>query len=588
MTNKTFDSLGLSPATIKAVKKIKYTAPKPVQAEVIPLALNGKDVIASAQTGSGKTAAFTIPAFNIMTQNEDAKCLVVAPTRELAQQIQTVFQQLANDSGIKNTLIVGGKCMEGQLKKLKTNPRFVVGTPGRLNDHLKRKSLVLADFKYVVWDEMDRMLDLGFIHQIENIMKFLPKERQTLMFSATFPKRVLKLAESYLKEPIRVEIDTLNSVCTDVQQDVIEIGDNSKLKELTKLLGTLTGKVLVFTKTQRGSADMAKSLTAEGFDAMPLHGGLRQAKRDKTVKDFRENVFNVLVATDVAARGLDIPDIAYVINFELPQSPEEYIHRIGRTGRAGVKGKAIALLGRQDKSKWRMIQKFLGGEEEETSQQTIKREAAILKSNRENGPFPTKREGKDSFKEERGHSGFRKEGRREGRRSFGRGDFSENREPLRRERGEHRSFERKESSSDKEQFRKKETFEKKDSKFEKRDTRKDNRRSAPVQNNAVKRLKSADYSSKPEKRHRPEEVKKTGYAKPFPATSTGRQRAEEPKKAGYVKRGEFVEFKKASVGKKKDEKPKKYGNGPAKRWAKVLGRKTKGGIPDKFKPRKRK
>jgi superfamily II DNA/RNA helicase len=211
---------------------------------------------------------------------------------------------------------------------------------------------------------MDRMLDLGFIHQIEDIMKNLPKERQTIMLSATFPKRIAALASKYLIDPVRVEIDAPNSVSTNVKQETIEVEGNAKLKELTKLLESFKKQqVLVFAKTQRTVGEMAKYLAKSGFAARALHGGLKQSKRDEVVKDFRAAAFNVLIATDVAARGLDIPKIAYVVNYELPQVPEEYIHRIGRTGRADKKGTAFTLLARADKSKWKQIKKFLQGDD---------------------------------------------------------------------------------------------------------------------------------------------------------------------------------------------------------------------------------
>ncbi len=366
MTTKTFDSLGLGAQTLKAIKRVGFITPMPVQAEVIPLVLQGRDALVSARTGSGKTAAFTIPILDILHRDTDGKdkCLIVAPTRELAEQIHKVFTQLAtNHEGIKSALIVGGKHFGDQIKKLKKDPRFIIGTPGRINDHVERKSLDLSTAKYVVWDETDRMLALGFIHQIERIMSFLPAERQSLMLSATFPARIAKLAQKYLNNPVRVEVDAANSVSQNITQRQIYAERSGKLDELKKLINTTQGQIIVFCKTQKQVDFIYRALSKEHADIQPLHGGLRQVKRSGTMRAFREGRVRVLVATDVAARGLDITGLALVVNYELPQEPEEYIHRIGRTGRVNAKGLAISLLATEDKERWRQIQEFLKGNE---------------------------------------------------------------------------------------------------------------------------------------------------------------------------------------------------------------------------------
>lgn len=359
MTNNIFEALGLKKAVVKAVKNIGYVKPTPVQAEFIPVALKGRDALASAQTGSGKTSAYTIPVLNKLLDEEEKTALFVAPTRELAQQIQTVFRDLAKDAGINTALITGGKNMQGQLRKLKTNPRVIIGTPGRLNDHLKRKSLKLDKTAVVVWDETDRMLDLGFMSQIEEIISFLPSEKQTLMLSATFPPRVLKLAQKYLNNPEQIIIGGLNNPSENVEQKNIKIEGNDKLKKLTEILTKLNGQALVFVKTQRAAAEITRYLKKNLIDAGALHGGLKQKDRDAAMKGFREQEFKILVATDVAARGLDIPSISTVINYELPQNPEEYIHRLGRTGRYDKTGVCINLIARADRSAWKEIKAFL-------------------------------------------------------------------------------------------------------------------------------------------------------------------------------------------------------------------------------------
>ena len=280
MTNNLFDALGLKKSVIKAIKNLGYCAPTPVQAEFIPVALQGRDALASAKTGSGKTSAYTIPVLNFLLDNEEKTALFVAPTRELAQQIQSVFRELAKDTDINTALITGGKNMQGQLRKLKTNPRVIIGTPGRLNDHLKRKSLKLDNAAIVVWDETDRMLDLGFAEQIEEIISFLPEQKQTLMLSATFPPRVLKLAEKYLNNPQKVIIGELNNPSDNVTQKNIKIEGNDKLKKLTALLRETKGQILVFVQTQRAAAEITRYLKKNLFDAAALHGGLKQKDRD--------------------------------------------------------------------------------------------------------------------------------------------------------------------------------------------------------------------------------------------------------------------------------------------------------------------
>lgn len=359
MTNNLFEALGLKKSVLKAIKNLGYRAPTPVQAEFIPAALTGKDALASAKTGSGKTSAYTIPVLNFLLDHAEKSALFVAPTRELAQQIQSVFRALAKDTDINTALITGGKNMQGQLRKLKNNPRVVIGTPGRLNDHLKRKSLKLDSTAIVVWDETDRMLDLGFAAQIEEIISFLPPRKQTLMLSATFPPRVLKIARKYLNDPQKVIIGQLNNPSDNVSQKNIKIEGNEKLKKLTSILSEAQGQVLIFVRTQRAAAEIAKYLQKNSFSAAALHGGLRQKDRDSALKAFREQKIKILTATDVAARGLDIPSISTVINYELPQNPEEYIHRLGRTGRYDKTGLCLNLIARADRAQWKNIRAFM-------------------------------------------------------------------------------------------------------------------------------------------------------------------------------------------------------------------------------------
>ncbi|MGB2579282.1 superfamily II DNA/RNA helicase [Elusimicrobium simillimum] len=364
MNKNTFQDLALSEVTLNTIKTIGFTTPTPVQAAVIPLALEGKDILASAQTGSGKTCAFALPIIEHLTQNPKSTALIVAPTRELALQVHKVFTELTvKHPKLSSAFLVGGQSVTNQQRNLKKNPRCVIGTPGRINDLLKRGSLSFANTEVVVWDEMDRMLDIGFLYQIKEIVARLPAQKQTMMFSATFPKRVAKLAEEFLVNPKRVTIGEENAVAAGVKEEHFEILRDEKFEKLQDILRSRGGSTLIFARTQRNVEWMAKALEKLGFNAIPLHGGLTQGKRTKAVKDFREEKFDIMVATDVAARGIDIPHIQLVINYDLPLHAEDYIHRIGRTARAERTGTAISFISKGEKHLWDDIQKFLAGKD---------------------------------------------------------------------------------------------------------------------------------------------------------------------------------------------------------------------------------
>ncbi len=357
---KTFKDMGLSPALNATLASMQYKKPTPIQAEAIPYALKGHDVMGTAQTGTGKTAAFAIPLVEFLLNNPDKTAIVLSPTRELGKQIMGIMAQLlGRKSHIKSAFIIGGEAMNKQFRQLKDNPRLIVGTPGRINDHLSRGSLNLKKAEFLVLDETDRMLDMGFTSQIEKILKHMPNERQTLMFSATLPKGILKLSENYMKNPKRVAIGQTNEVAKNIQQDVIRIEQGHKYKELTSQLHDRNGSVIVFVKTKRGADRMAKNLKRDGFKSDALHGDLKQNKRERVMRNFRDSNFRVLIATDVAARGLDVPHIKHVINYDLPQVAEDFIHRLGRTARAGEKGSALSFVSNQDGRKWHAIERLL-------------------------------------------------------------------------------------------------------------------------------------------------------------------------------------------------------------------------------------
>lgn len=356
----TFDTLGLPENLLKSIAKNGFTTPTPIQAQSIPFALDGRDILGSAATGTGKTAAFAIPMIVKLMNNPKSMALVMTPTRELAAQVlATMHPLLLMERDIKTALLIGGEPMGKQFQQLKMQPRIIVGTPGRINDHLKRGSLMLNRADFLVLDETDRMLDMGFGVQIDEVIKYMPKTRQTLLFSATIPPEIIKIATRYQNNPARVSVDVANKPAVKIKQETIQTGDADKYKHLQAELETREGSIIIFVKTKFGAAKMAKRLVHEGHSSDAIHGDLQQRKRDRVIQNFRDKKIKVLVATDVAARGLDIPHIEHVINYDLPQVAEDYIHRIGRTARAGAEGNALSFLSPQDGQKWKAIQRLL-------------------------------------------------------------------------------------------------------------------------------------------------------------------------------------------------------------------------------------
>jgi len=344
----------------KSINLADFIDPTPIQSKSIPISLMGRDILGTAQTGTGKTLAFTIPMINKLIKDKQAMALIICPTRELATQVmQTVLKLNVREIGIGNALLIGGESMQKQLKKLKKKARIIVGTPGRINDHLERKSLNLSKVNYLVLDETDRMLDMGFTPQIEMILKFIPKEHQTLLFSGTLPNNILKISQKYLINPERVSVGSLSTPIEKIKQETFEITQDKKYHELINQLVERTGSILVFVKTKHGADKIVKRLKYDGHKADAIHGNLRQSKRDRVIAGFRNGNSRILIATDVAARGLDIPLIQHVINYDLPQVPEDYIHRVGRTGRAGKEGSALTFLTPNDRSMWNSISKLI-------------------------------------------------------------------------------------------------------------------------------------------------------------------------------------------------------------------------------------
>ncbi len=355
-----FSDLQLENKLKKSIELAEFINPTPIQKESIPVSLLGRDILGTAQTGTGKTLAFTVPMLNKLLKDKNAMALIVCPTRELATQVMaTVLKLNIREIGIGNALLIGGESMQKQLRKLSKRARIIVGTPGRINDHLERKSLDLSKVNYLVLDETDRMLDMGFTPQIERILKFVPKNHQTLLFSATLPDNILKISQRYLNNPERISVGSLSTPVEKIKQETFEITQDKKYHELINQLVERSGSILVFVKTKHGADKIVKRLKYDGHKADAIHGNLRQSKRDRVINGFRNGHSRILVATDVAARGLDIPVIKHVINYDLPQVPEDYIHRIGRTGRAGKDGSAFTFLTSADRSMWNSISKLI-------------------------------------------------------------------------------------------------------------------------------------------------------------------------------------------------------------------------------------
>ncbi|MGG3797522.1 DEAD/DEAH box helicase [Metabacillus fastidiosus] len=342
----TFQDLNLSSALMQSISKMGFEEPSPIQAQTIPLGLQNKDVIGQAQTGTGKTAAFGIPLIEkIDMKNENIQALVVAPTRELAIQVSEELYKIGYHKRSRVLPIYGGQDINRQIRALKKNPHIIVGTPGRLIDHINRKTLKLGSVHTIVLDEADEMLNMGFIEDIEAILSNVPKERQTLLFSATMPDPIRRIAEKFMVNPELVKVKAKEMTVPNITQYYLDVHEKKKFDVLTRLLDIQSPELaIVFGRTKRRVDELSEALTLRGYTAEGIHGDLTQAKRMSTLRKFKEGAIEVLVATDVAARGLDISGVTHVYNFDVPQDPESYVHRIGRTGRAGKTGMAMTFV----------------------------------------------------------------------------------------------------------------------------------------------------------------------------------------------------------------------------------------------------
>jgi superfamily II DNA/RNA helicase len=355
-----FTDFELPAVLLETLADNKFVNPTPIQVKSIPLILQGKDLLGTAQTGTGKTLAFSLPIVAKLIADPTSSVLILVPTRELAQQVTKTFNMLVKkQKSLRTVLLIGGEYIRQQMTDLAKNPRIIIGTPGRVIDHLERGTFVPASVKYLILDEMDRMLDMGFGLQLDEILSYLPKDRQALMFSATLPSHISKVAQRYLTNPSLVAIGAHSQPVAKIKQDVLFVKQAEKFTTLVDTLtarqGKTSGSVIIFVRTKMDADDICEQLRDQRFRASAMHGDLRQAKRQRVLNDFRTRKLDILVATDIAARGIDIAHIELVINYELPQATEDYIHRIGRTARGGAEGASLSLVAPFEQGKWKDI-----------------------------------------------------------------------------------------------------------------------------------------------------------------------------------------------------------------------------------------
>ena len=371
-----FEKLGLSEELLRSVSEAAYTRPTPIQALAIPAILKGKDVMAAAQTGTGKTAGFTLPLLQLLNKkspvkNNRARALVLTPTRELAAQVQECVSTYGKYMNLRSTVVFGGVKINPQMMKLRRGVDVLVATPGRLLDLFQQRAINFNDIEVLILDEADRMLDMGFIHDIRKIMALLPKQRQTLMFSATFSQEIRKLAKGIINDPVEIDVAPRNSAVETISQIIHPVDKSRKADLLSYLIiREKWYQVLVFSRTKHGADKLVKRLSRDNIHAAAIHGNKSQVQRTKALANFKNNKIQILVATDIAARGIDIDHLSHVVNFDLPNVPEDYIHRIGRTGRAGASGQAISLVSADEAKQLhdieRLIKHKLGREEIES------------------------------------------------------------------------------------------------------------------------------------------------------------------------------------------------------------------------------
>ncbi len=357
--NEGFLGLGIAPGLLEVLARLSFTIPTPIQQKAIPIGVEGKDIIGIAQTGTGKTLAFGIPMVQRLAQTADDRGLIVVPTRELAMQVNESMMKLAPAFKMKTAVLIGGQSMGIQLQSLHYNPRIIIATPGRLIDHMERRSIKLDNVRILVLDEADRMLDMGFMPQIRRILASMPKERQTMLFSATMPSDIVQIATAHMKLPVRTEIAPQGTAAELVRQEIFVVRSDLKAAILNEILKQYTGSVLLFTRTKRGASKVTRNLKNAGFSVGEIHSDRSMGQRKEALQGFKSGKIRILVATDIAARGIDVTGIEVVINYDLPDDPGNYVHRIGRTGRAGRRGHAISLATPEQSSDVRSIERII-------------------------------------------------------------------------------------------------------------------------------------------------------------------------------------------------------------------------------------
>jgi ATP-dependent RNA helicase RhlE len=340
--NLTFNGLGIAPKLLDIISKQGFFVPTSIQHKAIPVAVEGKDIIGVAQTGTGKTLAFGIPLIQQILKTGHGKGLIILPTRELALQVNEAIQKIGRSFGIKTAVLIGGTPIRAQIREISFNPHIIIGTPGRINDHIQQRTLNLSNVSILILDEADRMFDMGFAPQINKILQSVPKNRQTMLFSATMPEGIVKIATHHMKLPVRVEIARSGTTAKNIEQELFVVKRDQKLSLLKKILQEYNGSVLIFIRVKHNARKICDNLRDIGISTTEIHSNRSQNQRKEALEGFKIGKYRVLVATDIASRGIDVKNIELVINYDLPEQAEDYVHRIGRTGRAGMSGKAIS------------------------------------------------------------------------------------------------------------------------------------------------------------------------------------------------------------------------------------------------------
>ncbi|MFH0873906.1 MAG: DEAD/DEAH box helicase [Candidatus Komeilibacteria bacterium] len=355
--NQSFQTLGINQNILAILQRLEFVTPTPIQHKAIPIAVTGKDLIGVAQTGTGKTLAFVIPLIQRL-QILGGLGLIVVPTRELAIQVEEVVEKLGRSLRMSSVVLIGGTDIRRQLAALNRNPQIIIATPGRLLDHISQRSVDLRRVKIVVLDEADRMFDMGFAPQIKRVMSALPDRRQVMLFSATMPDAIVKLATAYMELPLRIEVARAGTLTEKIEQEFLMVNKEEKIRLLDSLLGQYKGTVLVFSRTKHGAKRINQAVNAMGHRSTEIHSNRSLSQRQEAMRGFKTGKYRVLVATDIAARGIDVQDIELVVNFDMPEDPEDYVHRIGRTARAGQSGRAITFVSADQRGKVRDIERL--------------------------------------------------------------------------------------------------------------------------------------------------------------------------------------------------------------------------------------